>query len=370
MKIYWMFLGLSFLVWFWNSASYEGVRINNQYEKKARWSQAIFFFSVIIFFCGLRSGVADTGTYIHLFETWPSNVADIDWEIVDMDKGFYYLTVLYKQVISNHYQGWLFIIALISGTTTMYALKKYSYNFGFSCFLFIATTTFTYLVNGMRQYICISIVFASIGLIIERKFWKFLALILALSVIHGSVLIFIPVYFLVNVKPWSSTMFLVVIGAAIVGLFFEKIFPMFGSMLAETQYEGYVSYLAEEGVGSSVFRLLIAAVPCVLAFIGRKIVQVEGNAVINIAINMSVLNLCLYFIATFSSGMVVGRVAAYFDIFNIILLPWLIKHIFTKESSQIITVLCVGAYTVFFYLQMVVTWHLNYVSDFLNIHYY
>jgi len=235
--------------------------------------------------------------------------------------------------------------------------------------MFIATTSFTYLVNGMRQYICISIVFASIGLIIERKFWKFLVLILALSTIHASVLIFIPVYFLVNVKPWSGLMFLITGIAAVVGMYFEKIFPMFGNMLEETQYAGYVSYITEEGTGSSVFRLLIAAVPCVLAFMGRKIVEKEGNMVIDIAINMSVLNLCLYFIATFSSGMVIGRVAAYFDIFNIILLPWLLKHIFTKQSSQIMTMLCVGAYTVFFYLQMVVTWNMDYISEFLNMHY-
>lgn len=370
MRIYWMFLGLSLFVWFWNSIDYDLVKINRQYEKKARWSQAILFFGVIIFFCGLRSGVADTGTYINLFEGYPSDIAEIEWESVTMDKGFYFLTVLYKQVISEHYQGWLFMIALISGIATMYALKKYSYNFGFSCFLYIATTTFTYLVNGMRQYICISIVFASLGLIIERKFWKFLALILLLSTVHASVLIFIPVYFIVNIRPWSWKMYVVVFAAIIFGLFFEQLFPIFGGMLEETQYAGYINYISEDGVGSNIFRLLIAAVPCALAFIGKKIVESEGNQIIDIAINMSVINFCLYIIATFSSGMVVGRVAAYFDIFNIILLPWLLKHIFTKRSSDIMIGLCVVAYTIFFYLQMELTWGMSYISECLNMYYY
>lgn len=60
MKIYWMFLVLSLIMCLWCNTKYDVIRINGQYEKMARWSQAIVFFGVIIFFCGLRSGVADS----------------------------------------------------------------------------------------------------------------------------------------------------------------------------------------------------------------------------------------------------------------------------------------------------------------------
>lgn len=367
MIIYWLFLALSLLICMWCENNYQVIKIGNHYEKRAYWIQAIMFFAVVIFFCGLRSGIADTGTYIHMFESYPSNVEEIAWDTVDKDQGFYFLSVLYKQFISTDFHGWLFIIALVSGTATMYALKKYSSTFGMSCYLFITTTMFTYLVNGMRQYICISILFASIGLIIEKKFWRFLVVVLLVSTIHQSALIFILVYFLANIRPWSGKMYIIMALAMIVGLQFDKLLPMFGSMLEETQYAGYVSYISTEGVGSNIIRLVIAAIPCVLAFIGKKVIHEENNEVINLSINMSVINFCLYFIATFSSGMVVGRITTYFDIFNLILLPWLLEHVFEQKSRKIMVFFCIVFYVLYFYYQMVITWNMPYESDILGI---
>lgn len=368
MKIYWMFFIFSIFIYIWGQNNYRIVNINGNYEKRINWKPAIIFFAVIIFFCGLRSGIADTGTYIHMFKEYPSAVSQIDWEDVNKDKGFYLISVVFKHLISTDFHGWLFLIALISGLATMYALKKYSSNFGFSCYLFIASTMFTYLINGMRQYICVSIMFACTGLIIERKFWKYICIVLLLSTIHASVLIFIPVYFIVNVRPWSPRMFLIVIASGIVAVGFDKLLPAFGNMLEETQYAGYVTYIANEGVGSNVLRLVIAAIPCILAFIGRYIIEERENTLINVAINMSVINLCLYFIATFSSGMVIGRLTIYFDIFNLLLLPWLLKYIFNEKSGSIITMICMVFYAVYFYFQMVVTWQLGYESDILHLY--
>ena len=367
MKIYWIFLGLSLLLCVWCGNKYQLVRVHDHYETKAYWIQAIPFFAVVIFFCGLRSGIADTGTYIAMFNDYPSRISAIVWDDVTKDKGFYLISVLYKQFISEDFHGWLFLIALISGIATMVALKKYSSTFGMSCFLFIATTQFTYLVNGMRQYICIAFMFACVGLIAERKFWRYIITVLLLSTIHASVLIFIPVYFLVKVRPWSKWMFWMLVVTAIVGLNFDKVFSVFGNFLEETQYAGYVSYISEQGVGSNVIRLAIAAIPCILAFLGREIVEEQGNEIIRISVNMSVINLCLYFIATFSSGMAVGRITAFFDIFNLLLLPWLLKYIFTKASSMLLSFLCVIFYSAYFYYQMVITWNLGYESDILHI---
>lgn len=367
MKIYWMFLILSIFIYIWSSKSHQVVMINGHYESRAYWRQAIIFFAVIIFFCGLRSGIADTGTYIYMFKNFPSSLSGIDWGDVNKDKGFYLISVLYRRFISTDFHGWLFLIAFVSGVATMYALKKYSSNFGLSCYLFITSTMFTYLINGMRQYICVSILFASIGLIIERKFWKYLLLVLLAATIHASAIIFIPVYFVVNVRPWSPRMVLVVLASGITGLCFDRLLPTFGNILEETQYSGYVAYIANEGVGSSIIRLVIAAIPCFIAFIARHIIEEEGNRLVNISINMSVINLCLYFIATFASGMVIGRLTIYFDIFNLLLLPWLLKYVFNRESSSIITLICMVFYAVYFYFQMVITWHLGYESDILGI---
>lgn len=364
-----MFLILSVIIYIWNENNYKQVWNGDRYVRKAYWAQAVLFFGVLIFFCGLRSGIADTGTYIGMFEGYPSNFSHIQWDDIGKDKGFYLISVLFKQFISKDFHGWLFLFAFISGIALMKGLVRYSEYFGFSCFLFIASTLFTYFVNGMRQFIVVTIFFCAAHLIFERKWKEYVILILLLSTIHGSAIILLLVYFLGNVKPWGASMRTVIVIAVIGGVFFDRIFPIFGNLLMETQYKGYVDYISTKGVGSSVIRLAIAIIPCILAYMGRKVIAEEKNQCINFCINMSVINFCLYVIATFSSGMAVGRLTTYFDIFNLVLIPWLLHHIFTEESKKIVILACMVFYIVFFYFQMVITWNIGYESDILNMFY-
>ena len=368
MAIYWMFLGLSLLTALWCRYKFQLVDSYGMVERRAYLIQAILFFAVIIFFCGLRSGIADTGTYIGLFDSASDNIRSIDWDAVAVDRGYQLLVVLYRQFISKDYHGWLFLCSFVSGIAAMLGFWKYSYDFGMSCFLFIATTYFTYFVNGMRQFICIAIVFACTHWIVERKYIRFIILIVLLSFIHLSVVIMIPVCLFVNAKPWSWRMVLLIISATLVGVLFDRILPYLSFLLNDTEYEGYISYLSSgSGFGSSVIRLVIALIPAGLAFLGRKIVEEEGNKLIDLCVNMSVINFLLFFIATLTNGMVVGRVAAYFNIYNLLLLPWLLNHLFTDSSRALLKAACVILYTGYFYYQMVITWHLPYVSDILHI---
>ena len=367
MKIYWLFLLLATIICFWNESSARITWNGTRYQRKAYWSQAIIFFAVVIFFCGLRSGIADTGTYIQMFKGYPSNIFRVNIGDIGKDKGFYVISVLYKQFISNDFHGWLFLITLISGVALMIGLMRYSEYFGLSCYLLIASTMFTYFVNGMRQFIVVTIFFCATYMILEGKWKQYIILILLLSTIHASALILLLIYFLRNIKPWGGQMRTVMFASLIGGVFFDKIFSLFGNMLAETQYKGYVDYISSQGKGSSIIRLGIAMVPCIIAYMARYAIADENNKLINFSINMSVINVCLYVIATFSSGMVVGRLTTYFDIYNLVLLPWLMHHAFTPRSRKIVIILCMAFYLVFFYFQMVLTWGLGYESDILNL---
>ena len=363
-----MFLGLSLLTALWYRYKFQLVDSYGTVERRAYLIQAILFFGVIIVFCGLRSGIADTYTYIGLFDASANNVASIDWSSVTVDRGYQFLVVLYRQFISKDYHGWLFLCSFVSGVATMIGVWRYSYDFGLSCFLFIATTYFTYLINGMRQFICISIVFACTHWIVERKYIRFIILVLLLSFIHLSVVIMIPVCLFVNAKPWSWRMWLLVFVACAVGVLFDRLLPYLSFLLNDTEYEGFISYFSSgEAVGSSIIRLIIAIIPPGLALIGRRIVEEEGNRLVDLLVNMSVINLLLFFIATLTSGMVIGRVAAYFTIYNLLLLPWLLNHLFENSSRVLLKTACIVLYTLYFYYQMVITWHLPYVSDILHI---
>ncbi len=366
MKIYWSFMALAVVMGVISTSSYYTVHSYGQIQKRPYKIQCLLFFGVIVFFCGLRSGIADTGAYIHMFEQYPSNISSIEWSAVSKDKGFYFLGVLYKQFISNDYHGWLFLIALITGIALAIAFYNYASNFGLSCYLFIATTIFVYLVNGMRQFICVAIIFAASKWIADRKYIRFIVLILLLYPIHASVLMMIPLCFIVNAKPWSRRMIMLIGGFVIFIVGFNRFFPFLSSVMEETQYAEYAELIIS-GTGTSIFRLFIALVPCALAFLGKNIIKNESTPFIDMMINMSVINVLLYTVASISNGMVIGRLTVYFDIFNVLLLPWLIDHIFEHRSAQMVKTVCIVAYLLFFYYQMVLTWNLPYESDILKL---
>lgn len=369
MRVYWFFLLLSLLIYVWSNNSYCIVEVDGRLEKRGLTSQGILFFGVILFFCGLRSGIADTGAYIHIFNEYPSNVSSINWISVDKDKGFYLLSVLYKQFVSDDYHGWLFLIAFISCYAMMKGFLKHSSDFGMSCFLFIATTSFVYLINGMRQFICISILLACSDWISDKRYAKFCILCFLLSFIHGSALILIPLCFILNTKPWGITMWMGVLAALVIGLNYDAVLPIIGDVIEDTQYSNY-NELIQNGEGSNILRLCLTAVPVGIAFYYRSFIESLNDRYINLLVNLSTINFSLYLIGTFANGMATARLAAFFDIFNLILLPWEMNNLFEGQNSKIIKMGCIMLYIAFFYVQMVLTWNLPYESDVLGLYIY
>lgn len=105
------------------------------------------------------------------------------------------------------------------------------------------------------------------------------------------------------------------------------------------------------------------AVTPIIAFCGRKIIVKKDNIFINICINMSVICAGIYFLGMFTSGILVGRLPIYFELYNIILLPYLLEECFTKESSKIMYLLCTVGFLGFYYFQMRNSY---YVSDIIE----
>ena len=96
--------------------------------------------------------------------------------------------------------------------------------------------------------------------------------------------------------------------------------------------------------------------PAILSLIGIKYVREADDPVVNICTNMSIAAAGLYVVSIFTSGIFIGRLPIYFSVYSYILLPWLIKNMFTKKSVQLINLAMVGAYLIFYYYQMHFAW--------------
>ncbi|MBQ7385161.1 MAG: EpsG family protein [Ruminococcus sp.] len=324
-------------------------------------SYAILIFAYFTFWIGMRKYIADTGQYISNFNAIPTVFseawAEINWE--GKDPGWEIFNALFKCYISQDYTWWLMTIAIISMVCILIPLRKYSCDFFFSSFIFIALTTFTWAMNGMRQFVCVAVLFACSHLIKDGKFFKFVVLVLLLSTIHYTCLLMIPVYFVARSKPWQIKMFFFIIAIALVCIFAEPIFAgLEDTVLSNTAYAGATAQFAEDD-GVNPLRALFYAVFPVLAYIRRKSLEeyYESNPMLPIAVNMSLISAMLYVVGIFTSGILIGRLPIYCSVYNMILIPYIINYGFNDKDRPFVRLGIIAMMMVMFWMECPSAYH-------------
>lgn len=332
---------------------------------------AIFTFALLIFFVGCRSEFNDTYYYRDIFKNYItgdlSQIKSI-WQADSKSKYFLILQCIFKHFISKKYNVWFFALAIFQMGAVTKLYYKHSVDYFMSAYLFIASTSFVWLMGATRQFLAVSIVLYGIDYIAERKAFKFLALVLIASLFHVSALVWIPIYFICTSKPWSFKM-LTFIFCMVVMLFFVDTFTtLLDEVLEETDYAGITSnFNSSNGVNG--IRVLVTCVPWVLALICRKQIEAENNTFLNICVNLSVVSTAIYLLGMFTSGIIVGRLPIYFMLTNYILIPWIINKYFSYSSRTFMKWACIIMYFLYFYYDMVIKGTGHYGSEWLNIPY-
>ena len=329
-------------------------------QKKIPIAYAIVVFGYFIFWIGMRTYIADTIQYISNYIVIPSDFntawSQINWE--GKSPGFDIFNIIFKCFISQDFQWWLMTIAIISGVCIMVVLRKYSCDFFFSSFLFMTLLTYTWMMNGMRQFICVAVLFLCCDWIKDGKFIRFLIAVLLMSTFHMTALLMIPIYFVARSKPWDKRIGLFIIGIILVCIFAEPFFSGVDSALGNTAYAGATSQF-EEDDGVNPIRVLFYAIPPVIAFIFREKLEpyYEKNPIISICVNMSLITAALYLVGVFTSGILIGRLPIYCEVYDLILIPFLLHICFDKETRKTVTIVYSTLLLVFFYLQLFPYYH-------------
>ena len=338
--------------------AYRYVIENGSRVRKYGKIAALIMVLPIIYWAGTRGDVADTTASRQGFTNTSASLSTIPQVIAGdgQDKGFSVLNIIIKSIIGNRDVIYFTIIAAICVLCVAYAYQKYSYAFAWSIFLFvISTDAYQWLFNGMRQFIPAAILFACMGLILKKKYVPLIIIILLMSTIHLSVLLMIPCIFIAQGKSWNKKAILFLLLVLIIILFVDRFTDVLESFLANTQYDDVTDQFHYDD-GTNLLRVLVYSVPPVLALIGRKQINREDNPVINLCVNMSIISMGIYIVSMFTSGIYIGRLPIYFSLYNYILLPWELDHIFTKRSAAFLKAVMVILYGGYCYYQMVVSW--------------
>lgn len=358
------------LIWIAIAGILQNNYYRNEYDEVAgeyHWRIDLKFAFVVmlpvVWMVANRSNAfGDTGMYRDNFKAMPSTFSGISEYMltVTKDPGFKYLSSVIKCFIGNRDIVYFFIIALVQVTALVIVYRKYSCNYVLSVALFIISTDYVaWMFNGIRQFLAVTMIFAMTGSILKKKYIRVLIIILLASTIHKSALIMIPIILISQGKAWNkkTLVFIVLLLTAIIYL--NEFTVVLDEVLSNTQYTNVVSdYKSIQDDGTNPLRVLVYAMPTILAFWKRKrIAQVSDN-LIDFCINMSIISTGLYIISMFTSGIFIGRLPIYASLYGYILLPWEIETLFADKTRKIIKICMIFAYLVFYYYQLHLTWGL------------
>lgn len=334
------------------------VNIEGRQELRYGWIPVLMVMIPLIYLAGTRTNIGDTAAYRSAFLSMDVSLTNLRGilESDTKDKGFSLFTLLLKTVIGNNDKLYFTIIASICLLCVAYVYKKYSCNFIMSMFLFIASSDYVqWNYNGMRQFIAVAVAFAATDWLLQKKYLKYFILILFLSTIHASVLIMIPISFIVQGKAWNIKTVVLIIGALVAINYSDVTIGIITDFMADTQYSGEVDQFLETE-GTNILRVLVFCIPPVFALLCRSWLDKTDLKLLNLSTNMSIVSMGAYLISAVTSGIFVGRIPIYFSLYNYILLPWLVENVFEKKSQKIIYIVIILCYLIFYYYQMMVAW--------------
>lgn len=327
------------------------------------WMPAILLMLPYILWTAFRSDqIGDTGAYRKAFAEAPTALAQIPEYLAQItkDKGFYLMTAGIKCLFGSNDVLYFFLVAAFQLLVLVWLYRKYSCNYWLSIFLLVASTDFiSWAQNGMRQFMAITIALLATPFMIKRKYIPAILLIVLASVMHQSALLMLLFMVIAQGKAWSKKTIVFLLATLVAITFVGNFTTWLDEAMQETQYANMVTDWTEwNDDGTNPVRVLVYAVPTILSLVGLQYIRREDDPVINFCTNMSIISTGVYLVSMATSGIFIGRLPAYASFYNYILLPWEIRHCFTKESAQLLTLATVVAYCGFFYYQMHFSWGL------------
>ncbi len=184
------------------------------------------------------------------------------------DSKFEFGYFLFSKVLMSITDSPQFVIAMTSAIFLLFIylfIINFSDNIIFSVFLLITTGAFSYSLNIMRQMIAVSMFFYALKFVKEKKLLKYCIIIFIASLFHTVALIYLPVYFLLNIR-LKKKMLAIIIFICFIS---EKLRIIFTNSVREyfPEYYGYFgsSYDSEKFLGALiVINILILIVAIIL----------------------------------------------------------------------------------------------------------
>lgn len=231
------------------------------------------------------------------------------------------------QIFSDDYRVYLFFIAIMFFLSLYYFLLR---NTSRLIELILALTLYSALfyyffsITGIKQAITTSVALYFSKYILEKRIWMFMIPILIASLVHVSVLIFLPFYFLGNHKNIKRNFIISIVLIVLIFLFKDVVFLF---LIRGTVYEIYSDDMS--GSGTFVFTSLIGSIVFISFFTIDNMAKIYSNYYIYF--NAILIAFILVPLTWVNSNSM--RVVQYFSIYLLVFIPKIIETIGRKNTS-------------------------------------
>jgi hypothetical protein len=232
------------------------------------------------------------------------------------------------------------IASVITVGLTVYTIYKNTSALPLALLLYVLAETWQGSFNGVRQYLACAVVFAGHRFIIDRRFWRYLLVVLVAMLFHISAAIMLLAYLI----PRRQLRPIAVLALMLVAAFAVNFYAQLGDVIDAVKGSDVSggSYFARE---VNPFRILLAFAPSVmyLLFTQRKNLSATGH----FYANMMFINGVVFLAAAGSAYL--ARFGIYTSVFIALALPEMLNS--RERSFRTVLILAVIAlYGVFWYL--------------------
>lgn len=334
-----------------------GINTDRSDAKSKRYCAIVFLVMWVI--VGLRHvslGLTDTEwVYSPLINKCINmNFGEIYHYFKTSDYGFFFLVKIIS-FVSKDLNFILFILSapyLFAITSLIYKHSKIKW---LSFLLFCGLGYFGVSFYLLRQVTAIAIVLYSLDYLIDKKLIKFLIIVLIASLFHQTALVFLIAYpvSLIEVS-WKNLVYIPVCFALSIALekvFLKYIFIILSYVMSDTgRYDNYLTDTSSLSLTEFFIFILVIFMVYLLYFkriLGSRKLEYSDQKEMKILFNMVLIGECMLPFTLLLGE--VSRLASYFTIFSIILLPNAVKESISRRSNRVIILSVVGGiFTLYF----------------------
>ena len=258
------------------------------------------------------------------------------------EAGFNWLVrILYSLSGGEYYELVFAVFAFVTLFIFLKAFYEQSTDFAFTYFLFMTLGLYFQTYNTVRYYLALAIALYAMRYVLNRDLIKFVFWILLASLFHKSVLLTIPVYWIASYS-WKKWM--IIAGLVLsAGCYLAKGFILKIALLLYPSYENTV-YLEGGTSRSSIIRGVL-----VIGFYlwyRRQYQKDRGDRELLFYAQLNLLSVvvCVFF----SFLPVVTRIAYYFSVPQLLMIPKMICGIEEEKLRKCVTRIVIIASVIYF----------------------